>query len=184
MRDYTNEEGLLIIKEMTEQLCHEMTDLGMLTANASIMVGYSNVLKVPMARGSVSFGIKTDAASIIMPAIADLYSKITEPGYPVRRMFINFNDITPRSDERQLSIFDIADEDDRSEGVTKGEARRRDMADPVMQTQAKIKRDSALQETVNSIRSKYGKDAMVRAMDLEEAATTIERNHQVGGHKE
>ena len=29
-----------------------------------------------------------------------------------------------------------------------------------------------------------GKDAMFRGMDLEEAATTIERNHQVGGHKE
>ena len=43
---------------------------------------------------------------------------------------------------------------------------------------------AALQEAVNSIRSKYGKDAMFRGMDLEEAATTRERNHQVGGHKE
>ena len=58
------------------------------------------------------------------------------------------------------------------------------MADPVAAAQAKMKRDSALQEAVNSIRSKYGKDAMFRGMDLEEAATTRERNHQVGGHKE
>ena len=34
------------------------------------------------------------------------------------------------------------------------------------------------------IRKKYGKDAMFRGMDLEEVATTRERNHQVGGHKE
>jgi DNA polymerase V len=47
-----------------------------------------------------------------------------------------------------------------------------------------MKRDAALQETVNSIRKKYGKDAMIRGMDLEEAATTIERNHQRGGHRE
>lgn len=58
------------------------------------------------------------------------------------------------------------------------------MSDPVSEVQAKMKRDSALQEAVNSIRSKYGKDAMFRGMDLEEAATTRERNHQVGGHKE
>ena len=58
------------------------------------------------------------------------------------------------------------------------------MEDPVREMQSKIKRDTALQDTVNKIRNKYGKDAMIRAMDLEEAATTIERNHQVGGHKE
>ena len=83
-----------------------------------------------------------------------------------------------------MTLFDLADEDDRAEGVTAGQARRRDMADPVTETQAKIKRDSALQETVNTIRKKYGSDSMIRAMDLEAAATTIERNHQVGGHKE
>ena len=58
------------------------------------------------------------------------------------------------------------------------------MGDPVSETSARLKRDAALQEAVNSIRKKYGKDAMFRGMDLEEAATTIERNHQIGGHKE
>ena len=58
------------------------------------------------------------------------------------------------------------------------------MADPITEMQARLKRDTALQEAVNSIRRKYGKDAMIRGMDLEEAATTIERNHQIGGHKQ
>ena len=62
--------------------------------------------------------------------------------------------------------------------------RKEGLSDPVSETRAKLKRDAALQEAVNSIRKKYGKDAMIRGMDLEEAATTIERNHQVGGHKE
>jgi len=184
MRDYTNEEGLLIIKEMTEQLCHDMTEEGMVTANVVILVGYSNALKAPMSRGSISFSVRTDATSVIMPAVADLYKKITVKDYPVRRMFINFNDIKPKKDEKQMTLFDLVETEDKEEGVTAGEARRRDKEDAALGMGAKMKRDSALQETVNSIRKKYGKDSVIRGMDLEEAATTIERNHQVGGHKE
>ncbi|MBQ3291652.1 MAG: DNA repair protein [Mogibacterium sp.] len=184
MRDYNNEEGELIVKEMTEQLCHEMTDLGMLTKNVSIAVGYSNALKVPMSSGSVSFSVLTDASSLIIPGVAELYRKITVHDYPVRRIFVNFNDIKEKEAERQLTLFDLAEAESKEEGKTAGEMRKQGMADPVTETQARMKRDSALQEAVNSIRKKYGKDAMIRAMDLEEAATTIERNHQIGGHKE
>ena len=184
MRDYTNDEGELIVKEMTELLCHEMTDLGMVTRNVSIGVGYSNALKMPMAGGSVSFSILTDASSVIIPAAADLYRRITNPDYPVRRIFINFNDIKPREADRQMTLFDLADMDAEEEGKTAGQQREEGFADPIKETQARLKRDAALQETVNAIRRKYGKDAMFRAMDLEEAATTRERNHQIGGHRE
>ncbi|MBQ9272705.1 MAG: DNA repair protein [Mogibacterium sp.] len=184
MRDYTNAEGMLIVKEMTEGLCHEMTAAGMVTQNVSIAVGYSNALKVPMSHGSVSFGINTDAASLIMPAVADLYDSITNHEYPVRRIFVNFNDIKPKEADRQISLFDLADDEAEKEGRTKGQMRKANMADPAAEVRARMKRDAALQEAVNSIRNKYGKDAMFRGMDLEEAATTRERNHQVGGHKE
>ncbi len=184
MRDYTNEEGRLIIKEMTEQLCHEMTDVRKLTQNVSIAVGYSNALHVPMSHGSVSFPVPTDASSLIMPAVADLYDRITDHEYPVRRIFVNFNDIKPRDGDKQMTIFDLAENEAVEEGRTQGQRKKAGRDDPVAETQAKLKRDTALQEAVNSIRSKYGKDAMFRAMDLEEAATTRERNHQVGGHKE
>jgi DNA polymerase V len=137
-----------------------------------------------MATGSVSFGMMTDAASVIMPAVAKLYDRITDHEYPVRRLYINFNDIKPKEADRQMTLFDLAEAEDKEEGKTKGQMRLAGMADPVTETRARLKRDSALQEAVNSIRKKYGKDAMIRGMDLEEAATTIERNHQVGGHKE
>ena len=119
-----------------------------------------------------------------MAAVADLYGRITEKEYPVRRMFINFNDIKAKVEERQMTLFDLSAAEDRDNGVTAGQARRRDKADPIAAVQVMMKRDSTLQETVNTIRNKYGKDAVIRAMDLEAAATTIERNHQVGGHKE
>jgi len=184
MRDYTNEEGLLIVKEMTEQLCHEMTEAGKVTQNVSIAVRYSNALKEPMSGGSVSFSVMTDAASLIMPAVADLYDRITYHDYPVRRIFVNFNDIKSREADKQMTLFDLADAEAIEEGKTQGQKKKEDEEDPVAAMQAKLKRDTALQEAVNSIRNKYGKDAMFRGMDLESAATTRERNHQVGGHKE
>ena len=184
MRDYTNDEGRLIVKEMTEQLCHEMSGIGMVTPNVSLIVGYSNALKAPMAHGSVSFTIMTNAASVIIPAVADLYDRITEKSYSVRRMFVNFNSIQPKDADRQLTIFDIADEEAEEEGATAGQMRRDRLADEAAGLRGKMKRDEALQDAVNRIRDKYGKDAMFRGMDLEEAATTRERNHQVGGHRE
>lgn len=184
MRDYSNDEGELIIKEMTELLCHELSDSGMVTKNVSILVGYSNALKMPMARGSVSFSIPISAASVIIPAVADLYRKITDPEYPVRRMFVNFNDIKSSDEDRQMTLFDLADMEADEEGQTAGQQRESGFADPITETQTRIKRDAALQEAVNSIRKKYGKNAMFRGMDLEEAATTLERNHQIGGHRE
>ena len=184
MRDYTNEEGRLIVKEMTELLCHDMTAAGMVTPNVSLMVGYSNALKVPMSGGSVSFSPMTDAASVIMPEIADLYDRITNHEYPVRRVYINFNNIKPRDEDRQMTLFDLADTEAEESGKTAGQVIKDGMKDPLSETRSKMKRDGALQEAVNSIRSKYGKDAMFRGMDLEEAATTRERNHQVGGHRE
>ncbi|MBR0379819.1 MAG: DNA repair protein [Mogibacterium sp.] len=183
MRDYTNDEGRLIVKEMTEQLCHELSGIDMVTPNVSIAVGYSNALKAPMAHGSVSFTVMTSAASVIMPAVAELYDRITEKTYPVRRIFVNFNNIKPKDADRQLTIFDLADDEAADEGATAGQMRNDRMSDEAAGLRGKMKRDEALQEAVNRIRDKYGKDAMFRGMDLEDAATTIERNHQVGGHK-
>ena len=48
---------------------------------------------------------------------------------------------------------------------------------------AKIEREKKLERTVLNIKDKYGKNAMLRGMDLEEGATTIDRNLQIGGHK-
>ena len=184
MRDYTNEEAELIVKEMTEQLCHEMSEAGMLTKNISLAVGYSNALRAPMSHGSVSFSVPIEAASLIIPQVAALYRRISTPEYPVRRIFVNFNDLQAKGADGQMTLFDLMDSTAEEEGKTKGQMRRDDMNDPVAEVHAKLRRDAALQETVNNIRKKFGKDAMFRAMDLEEAATTLERNHQVGGHKE
>ena len=184
MRDYSYDEGELIIKEMTEQMCLEMTKIGMVTANISMSIGYSNALKLPMVRGSVSFTIPLNASTIIIPAVADLYRKIVNEEYPVRRVYINFNDIKDVRANKQINIFEVEYEEARKEGKTTGRVRSEGLQNPVTEIHIRIKRDEALQTTVNYLRDKYGKNAVFKGMDLEEAATTLERNKQIGGHKE
>ena len=44
------------------------------------------------------------------------------------------------------------------------------------------KEERKLQETLINLKEKYGKNAVLKGMNLEEGATTIQRNSQIGGH--
>ena len=46
-----------------------------------------------------------------------------------------------------------------------------------------LEKEKHLLEAMLSVKSKYGKNAILRAADLQEGATTIDRNRQIGGHK-
>ncbi len=184
MRDYRFEEGELIVKEMTEQICYEMTSISKVTANVSMSVGYSNALNLPMTRGSVSFSIPLNSSTMIVPAVAKLYRRIVKPEFPIRRVYINFNDIKEVGENKQINIFEVGYEEALKEGKKEGKIRTEGLKDPITEKHSQIIRDEALQTTVNSIRKKYGKNAVFKGMDLEEAATTLDRNKQIGGHKE
>ena len=47
----------------------------------------------------------------------------------------------------------------------------------------KLAKEKNIQKAIIEIKNKYGKNAIIKAMDLEEDATAIERNGQIGGHK-
>ena len=44
-------------------------------------------------------------------------------------------------------------------------------------------RENKLQHAVLDLKKKYGRDAVLKGMNLEKSATAIERNHQIGGHR-
>ena len=58
---------------------------------------------------------------------------------------------------------------------SKGRKQKADAAD--------LARERKLQEAMLSIRKKFGKNAVLKAMNLEEGATAKDRNNQIGGHK-
>ena len=51
------------------------------------------------------------------------------------------------------------------------------------QEELRLKKERSLQEAMLSVKKKYGKNAMLKGMNLQEGATAMERNSQIGGHK-
>jgi DNA polymerase V len=155
MRDYNFLETRLIVKEMLDLLCLDMVSKNLVTDSISLYVGYSNALDIPGAKGTASMIKKTNADSLIIPAVTSLYDRIVNPEHPVRRINITCNRVVTDNGAEQLSVFD---DDDTI-------------------------KNKIIQETLLKIKSKYGKNAILKGMNFQESATTRERNQQIGGHK-
>ena len=156
-RDYSFDEAKLIVKEMTDTMCLELSQKKLITSSITLHIVYSNKLDIEPAHGTCSFDFKTNVPSEIIPKVVALYERIVDEDLPVRRLFVFANDTTPDLGEKQLSLFEIPKMDE-------------------------LKEEDELQKTLLNIKEKFGKNSVVKGMDLEEAATTIERNSQIGGH--
>lgn len=153
-RDYNYEECILIVKEMTDMLCLEMADRGLVTESISLMIGYSNGWEREPARGTQFMTICTNAYHLMIPYVMRLYERIVDKDTPIRRVNLCFQHVIKETYE-QFDLF----------------------TDPVQ-----VERERKLQRAVLEIKRKFGKNALVRGMDLQEAGTTLERNRQIGGH--
>ncbi len=157
MCDYGFEDGKLIVKEMMDSLCLDMVEKGLVTKSVTLHIGYSNSLKIQPAHGSISPNMPTNADSILVPLTVELYNRIIDPRFAIRRVNISCNNVTEAEKEyKQLSLFD--------------------------DTQ-KIEKNNRIQKALIKIKKQFGKNAVFKGMDLEENATTLERNKQIGGHK-
>ena len=157
MRDYTFDEAKLVLREMLDGMCLDMVDKELTTGSVTVQIGYSNGLELPPAKGTASLTTHTNSDLIIIPAVMKLYDRITECDKLIRRLNICCNNVLPDTEERQMSLF----EEDT------------DLID----------RNKRLQKAVISVKKKYGKNSVLKGMDLEEAATARDRNRQIGGHK-
>lgn len=154
-RDYCFEDGRLIVKEMTDLLCLDMVDKNLVTQSVTLHVSYSKRLAVPSAHGTASLSISTNADSIIIPEIVRLYNRIVNPLYTIKRINICCNNVV-LEDYQQYNLF----------------------TDTTL-----LERNRRMQKTVLDIKRKYGKNAILKGMNLEQNATTILRNGQIGGHR-
>lgn len=154
-RDYSYEECELIVKEMVDALCLDMAGQGLVTGSVSLMIGYSNELAMKPATGTASIPIETNSYRVIIPHVLALYRRIVQRDKPVRRLNVTCNGVVNEAYE-QYNLF------------TDYEA---------------LERDRKLQQATLEIKRRFGKNAIVRGMDLQEASTTRERNRQIGGHK-
>ena len=110
------------------------------------------------AHGSRNFGRQTSSTTLIADATMELYDAIADPELLIRRLNVTVCNVVPEAfaEARQMDLF--TDE-------------------------AALARERRQQETILEIRKKFGKNAILKGVNFEEGATTIERNKQIGGHK-
>lgn len=153
--DYTFEKGKLVVKEMADLLCLELVEKGLVTDSITLHVGYSNRLEKKPAHGTIGLRNSTSSARQIIAATEKLYCQIVDPYTSVRRMTVTFNQVV----DEQYQQYDL-------------------FTDP-----AELEREHRMQEAILDIKEKFGKNAILKGMDLQAGATTMERNRQIGGHK-
>ena len=183
---YDFEKAKLVTREMTDALVLDLVDKGLLTDQIVLTVGYDieNLTdparaeayhgevttdgygrKIPKhGHGSANLGRPTASTSRIVEAMMELFDRVADRALLVRRLNVTACHVIPESEvppeEGQLSLFDEGQED----------------------TEA-LEREKRRQRAILTIQKKYGKNALLKGMNLEEGATARDRNGQIGGHK-
>lgn len=198
---YTFGKARLVMKEMTDLLVLELVDKGICTDQIVLTVGYDResltrpgisyrgpVVKdhygrrIPKhAHGTVNLkeytadnsGFTSSTAEI-MQAVLHLFDQIVNKDLLVRRMNITANHVFPVNELKnstenyeQLDLF--TDYAALKEKQAEEKARR--------------EKEHSLQLAMLKVKKKYGKNAMLKGMNLEKGATAVERNGQIGGHR-
>ena len=130
--------------------------------------------KIPKhAHGTINLDHKTSSSSIIIKAVTTLYDRIINKKLLVRRINITANNVIKKEEIKeevkyeQLSLFVDYEALNKKREIEKN----------------KEKRENNLQKAVVKIKSKYGKNAILKGMNFENGGTTIDRNFQIGGHR-
>lgn len=192
---YPYDKAKLIVREMTDLLVLDLVDKRLVTDQIVLTVGYDienltnpEIKKsyhgpiitdhygrsVPKsAHGTANLKRQTSSTKLIMDAITELFERIVDKNLLVRRVNISANHVVDESTVQkndsfeQLTLFT----DYGALQVRKEEE------------EAELEREKKMQKAMLAIKKKYGKNAVLKGMNLEEGATTLERNKQIGGHK-
>lgn len=183
---YPHEKGALAVREMADCLAMDLTARGLYTRQIDVCICYdiSSVARaasrverdmygreVPAhAVGTVRLPEYTDSARLIAEAAVGVYERITDPALDVRRIFLTASSVLPpdraKLQTEQISFFDDPEEEERKTRL-----------------HAFLDKEKRKQQAVYSLWQKYGKNAVIKGMDLQEDATTVLRNGQIGGHR-
>lgn len=176
---YSFEKTKIIVREMAELLALDLFKKNLVAAAVTLQIGYDieslnqndfdgDIVRdyygreVPKpAHGTCSFNTETNSSRAIVEAVVSLFEKIVNHKWLVRRVNISANNTIP-VDRREPGLFDELEESDGGLNHQK---------------------EDSLQKTRLEIIKKFGKNAILKGMNLEDGATTRDRNNQIGGHK-
>ena len=188
---YDYEKTRLVIKEMLDLLALALVDKQQVTDQIILSVGYDieNLdkksytgevttdrygRKIPKhAHGTANLKRHTASCRLMSEAVMELFDRIVNPQLTVRRIHISANHIL---DEQQIPAMEMREQMDL---FTDYEA----LTQQELQENKQLEKEKRLQQATRQIKKKYGKNAVLKGMNLEEGANTIQRNKTIGGHK-
>ena len=192
---YDYEKAKLIVREMTDQMVLDLVDKRLMTDQMVLTIGYdienlSNPdlrrkytgeittdyygRKVPKhAHGTVNLERMTSSTKVITDAVIELYEKIVNPDLLVRRVTIVANRLTQEESVQQKDSYE------QLTLFTDYDALQHEREEE----KEALSKERRLQEAMLSVKKRYGKNAMLKGMNLQEGATAMERNNQIGGHR-
>ena len=192
---YDAEKARLVVKEMADLLVLDIVEKKLVTDQIVLTIGYDvenlnnsereNTYngevkidrygrKIPKhAHGTANIGKYTSSTRLIVEATMKLYDEIINQKLLIRRINISANRLILESEAsentapEQLDIFTDYEEVERQKRAS----------------EAEFEREKRLQNTIISLKKKFGKNTILKGMNFEEGATAKDRNQQIGGHK-
>lgn len=152
--NYNFDDARLVLKEMVQNGCYELARLGYSTQHVNIHVSYGDN-KGDMVKGGARMNVTTNLYSIIGEYTDKIYYEIVSKTRPIRRLSYEFGGVVPESDEQYDFFTDMN----------------------------KVKKEKQLVTSILDLREKFGKNSVLKAIDLTENATQKDRNAQIGGHR-
>lgn len=192
-KPYKFDDARLVIKEMADNLSLMLVDKKLVTDQIVITVGYDNQSlkdpekiytgeitedaygrKIPKkSHGTENIGRFTSSTKLIMDCTTRLFERIVDKNLLIRRMYVVANHIT-REDKvpekkviEQLNLFTDYKEEDKKR----------------QKEETLLKKEKKIQKALITVKKKYGKNAILKGMNLIEGATAKDRNRQIGGHR-
>ena len=188
-RPYSFNEGKIVLKEMIDTLCLDLVSKNLVTDQITVTVGYDkdNIKtdyigeikddrygrKIPKhAHGTVNIGRYVSSTKLITQKVLNWYDSSVNKELTIRRFALSanhVNEFTKKHEEtyQQLNLFTDYDQQKMDE-----EKQRRD-----------LEKEKRLQEATLKLKQKFGKNAVLKGMNLVEGATGKDRNNTIGGHK-
>lgn len=152
--NYNYEDALMVLKEMVQNGCYELARQGYSTDHVGIMVSYGDALG-DTVKSVKRMNATTNLFSIVGVVTEEIYREIVNPNRPIRRIAYDFSGLVLECDERYDFFTDMN----------------------------KINKEKRLVSSILDVQEKFGKNSLLKAVDLTENATLKERNVQIGGHK-
>ncbi|MBO5348557.1 MAG: DNA methylase [Clostridia bacterium] len=192
---YTFKKAKIIIKEMADLLALDLVKKNLVTNQLVLTIGYDiDNLTIPEIRnkydgditydhygrevpkhahGTINIDHYTSSSKIIMDNMMKLFEKIINKDLLIRRVNVVACNVVPPEgvkDKKIVQQFDLFSNNEEQEKL-----KIKELEDE--------KEEKKVQEVLLSIKNRFGKNAILKGMNLEEGGTTIERNGQIGGHK-